>query len=56
MPYQDEYEYSANIGVQEALEAGLSKRKDIVLYVLKKYRGHLIPDYVTEILDTLVHK
>lgn len=51
MPYQDEYEYSANIGVQEALEAGLSERKDIILYVLKKYKGHLMPDYVTEILD-----
>jgi len=46
--YQDELEYSATMGVVEALDSGLTERKEIIMYVMRKYRGHMNPQFVVE--------
>lgn len=53
-PYQDEQEYSAIQGVQEAINAGLAKRSEILVYVMQKYRGHLNPEIAMKAIDIIM--
>lgn len=53
-PYQDEQEYSAIQGVEEAIKAGLTKRSEILVYVMKKYRGHLNPEIAMKAIDIIM--
>lgn len=49
--YTDELEYSSKMGVVEALESGLTVRKDIIMHVMRKYKGHIPPHFVVEATD-----
>lgn len=48
--YADEIEYSAKVGIMEAMASGLLYTPDIIKYVMKKYKGHMNPAVVEEIL------
>lgn len=51
--YVDELEYSAKMGIKEAIESGLSERREVVMYVLRKYRGHINPAIVVGIFEAM---
>lgn len=52
-PYQDEQEYSAIKGVEEAIQLGLTNRSEILVFVMQKYRGHLNPEIAMKAIDII---